>query len=198
VKIRTLLAIGLFALVSSAPVSVALAKDSGGPERFLVTGVIFVEGGGGMAWIQEPTFTQNQVMTLRPGDMVGPYRLSKIFEDGVELEGPKGSIRVPLYGGPSTGADSGAGSRTPASTSVGKDGNVAAEAPAAPAPPQTPAERLTEAKKVLQEARQAARRVDHERRRQAAEARAANPPPPIPKGTTQIESIRKYIRTDNE
>jgi hypothetical protein len=195
---RILLATGVFALVIGT-LSPAHAKDAAGPERFLVTGVIFVEGGGGMAWIQEPTFTQNQVMTLRPGDMVGPYKLSKVLEDGVELEGPKGTIRIPLYGGPSKGGDSGVASRTPASTSAGKDGNAAAaEAPAAPAPPQTPAERLTEAKQVVQEARQAARRADFERRRQAAEARAANPPPPIPKGTTPIENIRKYIRTDDE
>jgi hypothetical protein len=181
--------------------SPAHAKDAAGPERFLVTGVIFVEGGGGMAWIQEPTFTQNQVMTLRPGDMVGPYKLSKVLEDGVELEGPKGTLRVPLYGGPSTatGGNGGSGSNSKTPAASAPTANVgAAETPAAATPEPPSAQEVNEARKVIQESRNAARREIYQRRRAEAEAQAANPRPPIPKGTTHVESIRPYIRTDDE
>jgi hypothetical protein len=64
-----------------------------------LTGVVFVEGGtGGRAWLQEPTLTQNQVVPLRPGDSLGPYKLTKILEDRVELEGPTGKLVVLLAG----------------------------------------------------------------------------------------------------
>jgi len=69
-------------------------------ERFVVTGVVFVEGGRGLAWIQEPTFTNNKIVTVRPGDRVGPYRVAKILEDQVVLEGPSGAVSVPLAGAP--------------------------------------------------------------------------------------------------
>jgi len=71
-------------------------------ERFVLSGVVFVEGGRGVAWLQEPTLTKNQVVTVRPGDSIGPYRLTKILEDQVELEGPAGKFSVPLAGVPGT------------------------------------------------------------------------------------------------
>lgn len=67
-------------------------------EKFVLTGVVYVEGGRGLAWLQDPTFTNNQIVTLRVGDRVGPYRLTKILEDQVELEGPRGKVAVPLAG----------------------------------------------------------------------------------------------------
>jgi hypothetical protein len=73
--------------------------------RFTLTGVVFVEGGtGGRAWLQEPTLTQNQVVTVRRGDTIGAYRLTSIFEDRVVLDGPSGQLTVPLAGvsGPAT------------------------------------------------------------------------------------------------
>ena len=67
--------------------------------RFVLTGVVFVDGGdGGRAWLQEPTLTQNQVVTLRPGESIGPYRLTSIHEDRVEFQGPTGKLVVPLAG----------------------------------------------------------------------------------------------------
>lgn len=69
-----------------------------GAEKFTLAGVIFSEGGGGLAWLQEPTLTNNQVVGVRRGESVGPYRLTAIFEDRVELEGPAGKLFVPLYG----------------------------------------------------------------------------------------------------
>ena len=67
-------------------------------ERFVLSGVVYVEGGGGLAWLQEPTFTNNRVVTVRVGDRIGPYRLTKVLDDQVELEGPGGRVSVPLAG----------------------------------------------------------------------------------------------------
>ena len=72
--------------------------DAQSGERFVLTGVVFVEGGAGRAWLLEPTLTQNQVVPLRPGDSLGPYRLTKVLEDRVELEGPAGTFSVRLTG----------------------------------------------------------------------------------------------------
>lgn len=71
-------------------------------ERFVLTGVVFGEGGRGLAWLQEPTFTNNLVVSVRIGDSVGPYRLTKISEYRIELEGPGGPLSIPLAGSPGT------------------------------------------------------------------------------------------------
>jgi hypothetical protein len=68
--------------------------------QFTLTGVMVVEGGGGRAWLQEPNLTQNQVITVRAGESIGAYRLVKIIEDRVELEGPTGKFQVMLAGVP--------------------------------------------------------------------------------------------------
>lgn len=65
--------------------------------RFTLSGVVVVEGGG-RAWLQEPQLTGNQPVSVRPGDTIGPYRLTKVLEDRVELEGPAGTIAVLLAG----------------------------------------------------------------------------------------------------
>lgn len=67
-------------------------------ENFTLTGVIYMEGGGGLAYLQEPKLTNNAIVAVKPGAKVGPYKLTKILEDRVELEGPSGTIVVPLYG----------------------------------------------------------------------------------------------------
>ncbi len=67
-------------------------------EQFVLTGLVYVEGGRGVAWLQEPTFTNNQIVIVRLGDSVGPYRLTKILDDQVVLEGPGGRVSVPLAG----------------------------------------------------------------------------------------------------
>ena len=82
--------------------------------NFILSGVVFVEGGnGGRAWLQEPTLTQNEVVPLRPGESIGPYRLTAIQEDRVELQGPAGKVVVFLAGAGAPAApvaDSGAAS----------------------------------------------------------------------------------------
>jgi hypothetical protein len=71
--------------------------------RFILSGVVVVEGGG-RAWLQEPSLTKNQIVALRPGESIGPYRLTKILDDRVELAGPQGAFVVLLAGvqGPAT------------------------------------------------------------------------------------------------
>jgi hypothetical protein len=78
-------------------------------ERFVLSGLVFAESGRGVAWLQEPVFTGNRVVTVRVGDSVGPYRVTKILENQVELQGPGGTVSVPLAGAP--GAVSVAASR---------------------------------------------------------------------------------------
>ena len=75
---------------------------SGG--QFVLVGVVLLEGGRGLAWVQEPAFTGNKVVTVRLGDSVGPYRVTKILTHLVELTGPAGSVSIPLAGVPGAGA----------------------------------------------------------------------------------------------
>jgi hypothetical protein len=98
-KILTAVAWAIFAV--AAATSVADAQEP----RFTLTGVVVVEGGG-RAWLQEPQLTQNQPVAMRPGETIGAYRLTRIFEDRVELVGPAGTISVLLAGvaGPATTA----------------------------------------------------------------------------------------------
>ena len=80
------------------------AADAQTP-RFTLSGLVVVEGGG-RAWLQEPLLTQNEPVALRPGESIGPYRLTKIYEDRVEMMGPGGSFSVMLAGiqGPAAAA----------------------------------------------------------------------------------------------
>ena len=97
----------LIAATWAALVGVMAGSADAQSERFILSGVVFVEGGGaGLAWLQEPSLTQDQVVTLRQGDSIGPYRLTKILEDQVELEGPGGKFSVPLSGASATAAKS--------------------------------------------------------------------------------------------
>jgi hypothetical protein len=82
--------------------------------QFVLVGVVLLEGGRGLAWVQEPNFTNNKVVTVRLGDSVGPYRVTKILTHQVELAGPGGTISIPLAGLP--GAVSVASSAGPSSS----------------------------------------------------------------------------------
>ncbi len=68
--------------------------------QFVLVGVVLLEEGRGLAWVQEPNFTNNKVVTVRLGDSVGPYRVTKILTHQVELTGPGGTVSVPLAGLP--------------------------------------------------------------------------------------------------
>ena len=100
-------------LVAAALIGASAGStDAQSAERFVLTGVVFVEGGTGRAWLQEPTLTHNEIVSLRPGDSIGPYRLTKVLEDRVEMEGPAGAFSVRLAGAP--GPVTAAASATPA------------------------------------------------------------------------------------
>ena len=71
----------------------AAAQDQ---PRFTVMGVVIRQEGSAVAWIGEPTYTQNKLVRVREGDQVGPYRVAKIGEDRVELTGPSGPVVVRL------------------------------------------------------------------------------------------------------
>lgn len=66
-------------------------------EGFVLTGLV-VDGADGLAWLREPTYTENAIIPVRPGDTVGPYRVSRILDDRIELEGPGGTLSVLLSG----------------------------------------------------------------------------------------------------
>jgi hypothetical protein len=132
-------------LTAAAGVAQAQVPPGAGPQ-FMLTGVVVVEGGG-RAWLQEPQLTQDQTVSLRPGESIGPYRLMKVYEDRVELIGPTGGITVPLAGlaapgpiaKPVTPPPPPAAPPTPAPT-TGPDRVVVLPPgpPLAPLPPNTP------------------------------------------------------------
>jgi hypothetical protein len=99
---KRILTVVAWAVVACA--AAAGAADAQTPQ-FTLSGLVVVEGGG-RAWLQEPVLTQNQPVALRPGESIGPYRLTKIFDDRVELVGPSGSMWVFLAGiqGPTVAA----------------------------------------------------------------------------------------------
>jgi hypothetical protein len=69
--------------------------------QFSLSGVVVVEGQS-RGWLQESSLTQNRIVVVRVGESIGPYRVTKILEDRVELEGPTGTLVVRLAGAPST------------------------------------------------------------------------------------------------
>jgi hypothetical protein len=89
----------ILTVVAWAVVAIAAAAGAADAQTpyFTLSGLVVVEGGG-RAWLQEPVLTQNQPVALRPGESIGPYRLTKIFEDRVELAGPSGTFSVLLAG----------------------------------------------------------------------------------------------------
>jgi hypothetical protein len=98
-------------LVAGSAHAQAPAPPGGG---FILSGVVMLEGGKGLAWIQEPSFTNNKVVTVRLGDSVGPYRVTKILTHQVELAGPGGTVSVPLAGVPgAVGVATSAGTSSP-------------------------------------------------------------------------------------
>ena len=91
-----------------------------GAERFVLTGLVVWSGNEGVAWLQEPDLTRNEIVALRIGQSVGPWKLTRFLDNGVELDGPVGKVLVPLQ-------------------NVGAGGTaVAAGAPAGAAPAAAP------------------------------------------------------------
>jgi hypothetical protein len=95
---RVLLIASMWLMVGAAVGNGHAQSPAPADEQFVLSGVVFVEGGRGVAWLQEPTLTKNQIVTVRPGDSIGAYRVTRILADQVELEGPGGKFSVPLAG----------------------------------------------------------------------------------------------------
>ena len=85
-------------LIIAAAAADAQSVAPSGPQ-FTLSGVVVVEGGG-RAWLQEPVLTQNETVAVRPGENIGPYRVTRILEDRVVLVGPSGTFSVLLAGAP--------------------------------------------------------------------------------------------------
>ena len=90
--------VAFFCSVAGLGASAARGQGTGGnaAERFVLSGVILYDGGG-LAWLQEPSLTGDRPVALRLSDSIGPYRLTKILDDRVELQGPAGTVLVPVY-----------------------------------------------------------------------------------------------------
>jgi hypothetical protein len=116
------------ALILTMPVRSAAQSPA-----FVLSGVV-LGGEQALVWLQEPTFTQNQPIVVRPGEMVGPYRLTTVQADRVELEGPGGKVMVPLYARLTT-VPTGPISRPVAPRADGSAPAAAAGAAPAPMPP---------------------------------------------------------------
>ena len=104
-------------LLGATSAGVLAQPGAPGSERFVLTGMVVWSGNEGVAWLQEPDLTRNEMVALRIGERVGPWKLTRFLDNGVELEGPAGKVLIPLHN-----AGGGGGSA------------VAAGAPAGPAP----------------------------------------------------------------
>jgi len=101
VRTRLNLIVATWAAVAGLVVGSAHAQAPTQPGRqFSLIGVVMLEGGRDLAFIQEPSLTKDKVVTVRVGDTVGPYRVTKILTHQVELTGPGGTVAVPLAGLP--------------------------------------------------------------------------------------------------
>ena len=131
----------------------AYGQTAGQPvaERFVLSGVVVFDGGGGVAWLHEPTLTQSRVIALRPGESIGSYRLEKILDDRVELKGPGGTVLVPLYSGAPAAVASAAGSGS-ARPGPAPSPNAPAAPGAEPAVKPDRAERQVERRARLEQA----------------------------------------------
>src|SRR2546425_11573837 len=90
-----LIATGLAVVGATIVASVQLSAG----ERFVLSGLVVLDGGDGSAWLQEPSLTKNEIVRVRRGDTLGPWRVTRILEDRVELEGPGGSVTYVILGG---------------------------------------------------------------------------------------------------
>lgn len=180
---------GLSALVSTALVATlstgAIAQVRGpGGESFVLSGLIIFEAGGGVAYLQEPSLTGDRSVAVRVSESIGPYRLTKILEDRVVLEGPAGTVSVPVLnsqgGGSGTAVAANPGGR--ATRAGAADAPSEAAAPAAAASAQSDAsgmrglrDRLDIARRQVEMLQRSPQSADYRLGRQPAEHAGANP-----------------------
>lgn len=112
----------------------AASAQAPAAERFVVTGVLILDDGDGWAWLQEPSLTNNESVRVRRGHTVGQWRLTRLLEDRVELEGPGGRITYVILAGaraPAAVSEFAAGQQAGASPRTSVQDDVAAQARAA-------------------------------------------------------------------
>ena len=187
-----IISVVLSILLGATSAAVSAQPGAPGAERFVLTGMVVWSGNEGVAWLQEPDLTRNEMVALRIGQSVGPWKLTRFLDNGIELEGPAGKVLIPLYnaggGGTAVAAGAPAGSAAPAAATQPQDdaSRVATQpAPVSPAPgsawesnrPASNASALTEA---FNRARAA-------RAQRQAENAQAQPREPGPAGGSQAE-----------
>jgi hypothetical protein len=137
--------ISLLLLILCGVPGEGIAEQPGAPgaERFVLTGLVVWSGEEGMAWVQEPDLTRNEIVAVRIGESVGPWKLTRFLDNGIEMDGPSGKVLIPLYnagaGGPAVAGGAASGSASaPASrprTNTPQNDAPRVAAPVAPGAP---------------------------------------------------------------
>lgn len=131
----------LAALLGPLPARGQAARPA--EEQFVAVGVMLVDGAPGLAWLLEPRLTQNRPMAVRQGESIGPYQVTRILDDRVELTGPGGPVWVPLLttggsvvasAGPIGPSAAPAATPTPARSRASADGSAVPATPTAASP----------------------------------------------------------------
>ena len=137
-----IISVVLSILLGATSAAVSAQPGAPGAERFVLTGMVVWSGNEGVAWLQEPDLTRNEMVALRIGQSVGPWKLTRFLDNGIELEGPTGKVLIPLHnaGGGGTavaaGAPAGTAAARTATTQPRDDASRVATqpAPVSPAP----------------------------------------------------------------
>lgn len=119
-RTRLILIAATWAAVIGLVVGGARAQAPTQPgEKFSLVGIVMLADGRNLAFIQEANLTKDKVVTVRLGDTVGPYRVTKILTHQVELTGPDGAVVIPLAGQPgAVGVASASGTAKPSAVGV--------------------------------------------------------------------------------
>lgn len=181
---------GLSALVSTALVATlstgAIAQTRGpGGESFVLSGLIIFEAGGGIAYLQEPSLTGDRSVALRVSESIGPYRLTKILEDRIVLEGPAGTVLVPVLNSGGGGSGTAVAATSGRATRAGAaDASAEAARPVATSSTQADTsgmrglrDRLEIARRQVEMLQRSPQSADYRLGRQPAEHTSANPTP---------------------
>ena len=132
-----IISVVLSILLGATSAGVSAQPGAPGAERFVLTGMVVWSGNEGVAWLQEPDLTRNEMVALRIGESVGPWKLTRFLDNGVELEGPAGKVLIPLHnaGGGGTAVAAGAPAGTaPAPTAATPSRDDASRVATPPAP----------------------------------------------------------------
>ncbi len=165
-----LAALGPLSAAAQAPAPGQSARPA--EERFVVVGLMLVDGAPGLAWLVEPRLTQNRAVAVRPGESVGPYQVTRILDDRVELTGPAGVVWVPVL---TTGGGSVVASAGPVGPSP-----EAAPSPLAALPPAEHMEALKQRIEAAAQQQAEAAMAQRALLRQNPNAILAPPDPPAP------------------